>query len=220
MVSDVSGVSVDSTHRPLVRRAKTVLKKQQRAARERRFLDCAFTAKLASALLERDAASVMFLLLSYTFLLRVPFDAMPAQVGRLGKAGAPLVPGRRSCVGLSGGGIVLQHRGPLRLDDAAVGNGGVTSARRTRTLGPTRYDIEPCRVCQREGRRRLPWEGLERNRLWRRVDGTPNKEFESCLLYLSQPRMQSQRVQTNFAGTSTRAPTRGWAGRRCRGHRR
>lgn len=77
---------------------------------------------------------------------------------------------------------MLQHHGALCLYDDAVGNGGVTSARRTRSHGPIRYDIEPCRVRQREGSRRLPWEGLERNSLWRRVDGSIVQETRSLSL--------------------------------------
>ena len=109
MACDIAGVSAETTRGPLARRAKTTLKKQQRAPRERRFLGRELTAKLVSSLLQRGAAaSAMLFLMSYTFLLRVPSEAIPVQVGRVGELGAPLLPGRHSCVGLRGGDLVLQ----------------------------------------------------------------------------------------------------------------
>ena len=107
MACDIAGVSAAATRGPLVRRAKTALEKQQRAPRERRFLERALTARLVSALLVQDVASAMLFLLSYAFLLRVPSEALPVQVGSVGGAGEPLPPGRHSCVGLRGGDLVL-----------------------------------------------------------------------------------------------------------------
>ena len=112
MAYDIAGVSAEPTRWPLVRRAKTALKKQQRAPRERRFLDSALAAKLVSSLLERDAASAMLFLLSYTFVLRVPSEAIPVRVGRGVEVGAPLLPGRDSRVGLCGGDLARRRNKP------------------------------------------------------------------------------------------------------------
>jgi hypothetical protein len=50
----------------------------------------------------------MLYLLSYTFLLRVPSEAIPVQVGHFAEARAALPAGRHSMVGLQGGDLVLQ----------------------------------------------------------------------------------------------------------------
>lgn len=108
MACDLAGVTAEATRISVVSCAKTALRKQQKAHRERRFLGGELTARLvASTAVSDAAAAAMLFLMSYTFLLRVPSEALPLQVGDMERAAATLPAGRRSAVGLRGGNLVL-----------------------------------------------------------------------------------------------------------------
>ena len=109
LACDIAGVSAEATRSPLVKRAKAALKKEQKAPRERRFIDGALTARLFAATVEHDTALAMLYLFAYTFLLRVPSEALLAQVGSFSEDGEGVLPtGLRSRAGLRGGELVLQ----------------------------------------------------------------------------------------------------------------
>jgi hypothetical protein len=108
LACDIMGVSADATKGRLVRRAKTTLKKLDGPPRVRRFLDGVLTAKLFAATVEHDKPAAMLYLFAYAFMLRVPSEALPAEVGEVGSCDQPLPVGRHSRLGLRAGELVLQ----------------------------------------------------------------------------------------------------------------
>jgi hypothetical protein len=66
------------------------------------------TATLVSFTLKIDVSVAMLYIFSYAFLLRVPSEGLPAEVGHVGDVDTPLPPGRHSRLGMRGAELVLQ----------------------------------------------------------------------------------------------------------------
>jgi hypothetical protein len=108
LACDMVGVCSDACRSRPVKRAKTALKKVEGRPREKRFISREMTATLVSFTLKIDVSVAMLYIFSYAFLLRVPSEGLPAEVGHVGDIDTPLPPGRHSRLGMRGAELVLQ----------------------------------------------------------------------------------------------------------------
>ena len=109
LACEIGGVSRESFSHESIARAKRTIGSLSACPKPKMAIRMAVLEKLISlATIEGDPQSVLLYLISYCFMLRVPSEALPLEVGARNSALMALGPGRHSCLALCGETMVLR----------------------------------------------------------------------------------------------------------------
>ena len=111
LACEMAGLSKDCFHHPSIIRAKRTISSLQGPAKEKRGIRLELLERLVGlAHSDNDKLSVLLNLVSYCFLLRVPSEGLPLEIGQQCDLSGPLAGASQSCLVLMDDRIVLRLR--------------------------------------------------------------------------------------------------------------